>query len=70
MKIAQIRDQLAAVEESVPDRELVLIATGGLPSKRTTYVKGTFARGQMPSFNQFWSECIQEETREIVSSTK
>ena len=31
LKIAQIRDQLAAVDESVPDRDLVLTSVGGLP---------------------------------------
>ena len=52
MKIAQIRDQLAAVEESISYRDLVLTTMGGLPSKWSPYVKGTFARGQMPSFDQ------------------
>jgi len=32
MKIAQIRDQLAAVKESILDKDLVLIAMGGLLS--------------------------------------
>jgi len=70
MKIAQIRDHLAAVEESIPDRDLVLTAMGGLPSEWSPYVKGTCARGQMLSFDQFYSKCIQEETMEIASSSK
>jgi len=61
---------LAAVKESIPDRDLVLIAMGGLPSDWSPFVKGTCARGQIPSFDQFWSKCIQEETRENVTSSK
>ena len=32
LKIAQIKDQLAVVDESVPDRDLVLTSMCGLPS--------------------------------------
>jgi len=39
MKIAQIRDQLTAVEESIPDRDLLLIAMGGLPSEWSLLVQ-------------------------------
>jgi len=63
MKIAQIKDQLATVEESIPNRDLVLTTMGGLPSEWSPYVKGTCARGQMPSFDQFWSECIPRRNK-------
>jgi len=43
---------------------------GGLPSEWSPYVKGTCARGQLPSFDQFWSESNREETRKIASSSK
>ena len=33
-------------------------------------MKGTCDRGQLPSFDQFWSECIQEEIRELSSTSK
>ena len=33
LKIAQIKDQLAVVHESVPDRDLVLTSMGGLRSE-------------------------------------
>jgi len=64
VKLSQIRDQLAAIGESTPDREMVLTAMAGLPSDWSPYVKGACARGKLPSFDEFWAECIQEETRE------
>ena len=33
LKIAQIKDQLVVVDESVSDRDLVLTSMSGLPSK-------------------------------------
>ena len=33
LKIAQIKDQLVVVDESVPDIDLVLTSMGGLPSE-------------------------------------
>ena len=50
----------------------MLTAMGGLPPDSAPYVKGTCARGKMPSFDEFWAECIQEETKEnaIPSTVK
>ena len=64
VKLSQIRDQLAAIGETIPDREIVLTAMAGLPSDWAPYVKGACACGKFPSFDEFWAECIQEETRE------
>ena len=70
MKLAQIIDQLAAVGETIPDIDMVLTAMAGLPSDWAPYVKGAYARGKLPSFDEFWAECIQEETRENVTPRK
>ena len=64
VKLSQIRDQLTAVGESIPDREMVLTAMAGLPYDWAPYVKGACARGKLPTFDEFWVECIQEEIRE------
>ena len=32
--------------------------------------EGICGRGQLPSFDQFWSKCIQEEIRELASTSK
>ena len=69
-KITWIKDQLAVVDESVSDRDLVLTSMGGLPSEWNPFVKGIYAHGQLPTFDQFWSECIQEKTRELASTSK
>lgn len=37
----------------------------GLSASWDPFVKGICARDQLPNFDQFWSECIQEETREL-----
>ena len=70
VKLSQIRDQLAAIGETIPDREMVLTAMDGLPSDWAPYVKGACARGKLPSFDEFWVECIQEETRENAMLSK
>lgn len=70
VKLAQIRDQLAAIGETIPDRDMVLTAMAGLPPDWALYVKGARARGKLPSFDEFWVECIQEETRENAISPK
>ena len=70
LKIAQINNQLAVVNESVPDKDLVLTSMGDLPSGWKTFVKEICACGQLPTFDQFWLKCIQEETRERASTSK
>jgi hypothetical protein len=45
LKIAQIRDQLVAIDESVPDRDLVLTSMGGCPPEWKLLVKEICARG-------------------------
>ena len=50
MKTTQNKDQLVVVDESVPNRDLVLTSMGGLPSEWKAFVKGICGRGQLPSF--------------------
>ena len=52
------------------DRDLVLTSMGGLPPEWKPFVKVICARGQLPTFDKFWLECIQEETRELDSTSK
>ena len=70
LKIAQSKDQLESIDESSLDIYLVLTYMGGIPSKWNPFLKGICAYGQLPTFDLFWLECIQEETREIASTLK
>ena len=48
----------------------MLTSMGGLPLEWNPFVKWICAHGQLPTFDQFWSKCIQEETRELASTSK
>jgi hypothetical protein len=63
MKITQIRDQLAAIGETIQDVELVNVALRGLPKSWEPFVQGICARETVPGFDRLWTDCIQEETQ-------
>ena len=68
LEITYIKYRLALVNGSVPNRDLILTCMGGISSEWKPFVKGICAHGQLPTFNQFWSKSIQEETREFAST--
>ena len=70
MRISQIKDQLAAIGDSVDDVELVTTTLNGFPSSWDPFVQGICARSKLPKFNKLWSDCTQEESRLISKSQK
>ena len=44
MKVSQLRDQLAAIEDPINDKELVTITLNGLPSSWEPFIQGVCAR--------------------------
>ena len=40
MKVSELRDQLAAIDDLVDDKELVTIALNGLPSSWEPFIQG------------------------------
>jgi hypothetical protein len=62
-KITQVRDELAAVGETIQGSELVRTALSGFPKKWEVFVEGIVARENIPSCKRLWDNCIQEEIR-------
>jgi hypothetical protein len=46
------------------DVELMNVALNGLPKSWEPFVKGFYARENLPDWQRLWDDCIQEETRE------
>ena len=62
-KITQVRDELAAVGETMQGSELVRIALGGFPKKWEVFVDGIVARENLHGWERLWDDFIQEEIR-------
>jgi hypothetical protein len=70
MRILQIKDQLAAIGDSVDDAELVTTTLNGFPSSWDPFVQGICARSKLPKFDKLWTDCTQEESRLTSKSLK
>ena len=53
-----MRDELAAVGETIPPTELVQITLNGLPKTWESFVDGIVARENLPSWERLWDDCI------------
>ena len=63
MKISQVKDQLAAIDDPVNNRELVNIVLKGFPPSWESFIQGICAREKLPEFDRLWSNCTQKEIR-------
>jgi hypothetical protein len=62
-KFTQIRDELAAVGETVDETELVRIALNGFTKQWDVFVRGVVAREKLPDWERLWDDFTQEELR-------
>jgi hypothetical protein len=62
-KIAQTRDQLAAIGVAVDDDALVQTAVDGLPKSWETFISSVNGREVQPNFERLWHDCLEEERR-------
>jgi hypothetical protein len=62
-KIAQTRDQLAAIGVAVDDDDLVQAAVDGLPESWETFLSSVNGREVQPNFKRLWHDCLEEEGR-------
>jgi hypothetical protein len=60
-KIAQTRDQLAAIAGAVDDDDLVQTAIDGLPESWETFLSSVNGREVQPNFERLWHDCLEEE---------
>jgi hypothetical protein len=63
VRIYQLRDQLQAIEEVIPEKELVNIALNGLSRSWDAFAASMNTRKEFPMFEELWTCCAQEETR-------
>jgi hypothetical protein len=70
MKIAELRDQIAAVGDTVEDDELVWISLNGFSPPWHNFVQIICGQEKLLDFEQLWDAFIGEEMRlQHVSTT-
>ena len=52
-----------AVGAQTKEDDFVDVAIDGLPDSWTTFISSVCGRGETPSFEGFWHDCLQEENR-------
>ena len=65
-RVAQIKEQLKAIEENVEEGEIVMTTLNGLPRSCDSFIQGICARRKLIYFNRLWEEYTQEEDRLIT----
>jgi putative lipoic acid-binding regulatory protein len=63
VRISQLRDQLQAIEEVIPEKEIVNIALNGLSRSWDAFAASMNTRKEFPTLEELWTCCAQEETR-------
>ena len=61
--VAQIKDQLEAIDDMVEEEEIVMTTLNGLPRDWESFIWGIFSRRKLTKFQKLWEECVQEEER-------
>lgn len=61
VKISQIRDQLQAIDEVILEKKLVTTKLNGLPRSWDAFIIGIRSIKYVPSFEDLWTSCSQEE---------
>jgi hypothetical protein len=68
-RVAQVKDELAAVGEVISDSELVRIALKGFTKEWEVFVKCVVGREHLPDWSKLWDDFTQEEIREGSQSS-
>jgi hypothetical protein len=68
-RVAQVKDELAAVGEVISDSELVRIALKGFTKEWEVFVKCVVGREHLPDWSRLWDDFTQEEIREGSQSS-
>ena len=63
LKLTEIKNNLLTIGKTIADREMVLIALGGLPSEWLVFITTILNNNVIPDFVEVLSRCTQEETR-------
>ena len=60
-RVAQIKEQLEAVEENVYEGDIVMTTLNCLPRSWDSFIQGICDKKKLINFNRLWEECTQEE---------
>jgi hypothetical protein len=63
VRIYKLRYKLQAIEEVIPEKELVNIELNGLSISWDAFAASMNTRKEFPTFEELWACCAQEETR-------
>jgi len=63
-QIRQVRDELAAIGETVVDSELVRTTLKGFTKEWTLSIKGIMAQEKFPNWSRLWDDFAQEELQD------
>ena len=69
-RVAQIKEQLEAVEENVKEGEIVITTLNGLPRSWDSFIQGICAKRRLVTFHRLREECTQEEARLVTREEK
>ena len=68
-RVAQVKDELAAVGEVISDSELVRIALKGFTKEWEVFVKCVVGREHLPDWSRLWDDFTHEEIWEGSQSS-
>ena len=63
-RVTQVKDELVAVGEIIPDSELVRISLRGFTKKWEVFVKCIVGKETLPSWSRLWDDFTQEEIQD------
>jgi hypothetical protein len=63
VRISQLRDKLQSIEEIISEKELINIVLNGLPKAWDAFSPSMNTRKEYPTFEELWTCCAQEESR-------
>jgi hypothetical protein len=67
-RYTQVKEELAGVEETVSDRDMVSFALLGFPKSWENFIDAVSGRKKLPDWEQLWSDCVQEKIRKQTRS--
>ena len=59
-RVAQIKNQLEAIGDTVEEAEIVMTTLNGLPRDWEAFIRGISSIRKLIKFRKLWEECVQE----------
>jgi hypothetical protein len=63
MRIADLRDQLGDIGETILDRELSTYVWRGLPDSWESFIQSVSGHSKIPKYDRLWVDCPKEKAR-------